>query len=308
MSYQSLPDLSVTIAGIPLKNPVMTASGTFGYGTECNAFVDVNRLGAIIPKGVSLNPIEGNPPPRTVETAAGLLNAIGLQNVGVETFLREKLPLLRTYETPIIVNIFGHTVEEYSQLAERLDGEDIAGLEINISCPNVKKGGIFFGCDPRTAFDVIYAAKRRTSHPVIAKLSPNVTDIAVMARSVQDAGADAISLINTLVGMAIDVDSRKSKLGNPTGGLSGPAIKPVALRMVWQAATAVDLPIIGIGGIVTAIDALEFLVAGATAIQIGTAHFVHPGAAIEAIDGIREYLARHGIERISDIVGTLGHD
>ena len=302
------PDLSVTIAGIPLKNPVMTASGTFGYGDEYAPLVNLNRLGAVIPKGISLSPIEGNPPPRIVETAAGMLNAIGLQNVGVEAFVHEKLPFLKQYRTPIIINIFGYTVEEYSQLAQRLDGQDIAGLEVNISCPNVKKGGLLFGCDPGTAFEVIHAVRKKTSLPVIAKLSPNVTDISVIVRSVQDAGTDAISLINTLLGMAIDVNSRKPKLGNATGGLSGPAIKPVALRMVWQAAMVARVPIIGIGGITTARDALEFMIAGASAVEIGTAHFVRPGVALEVVDGIREYLKNHGIERISEIVGTVRNE
>ncbi len=302
------PDLSVTIAGISLKNPVMTASGTFGYGDEYASLVDLNRLGAVIPKGISLKPIEGNPPPRIVETAAGMLNAIGLQNVGVEVFVHEKLSSLRQYGTPIIINIFGCTVEEYSQLAQRLDDQDIAGLEVNISCPNVKKGGLLFGCDPGTAFEVIHAVRQKTSLPIIAKLSPNVTDISVIVRSVQDAGADAISLINTLLGMAIDVENRKPKLGNTTGGLSGPAIKPVALRMVWQAAKVAQLPIIGIGGIATTRDALEFMIAGASAVEIGTAHFVRPRVALEVIDGLREYLKNHDIKRISEIVGTVRNE
>lgn len=302
------PDLSVTIGGISLKNPVITASGTFGYGDEYASLVDLNRLGAIIPKGISLNPIEGNPPPRIVETAAGVLNAIGLQNVGVEVFIREKLPFLKQYKTPVIINVFGYTVEEFSQLAQRFDEEDIAGLEVNISCPNVQEGGFCFGHDPGMAFEVIHAVRRKTSLPVIAKLSPNVTDISMLVRSVQDGGANAISLINTLLGMAIDVESRKPKLGNVTGGLSGPAIKPVALRMVWQAATAARVPIIGIGGIVTARDALEFLIAGASAVEIGTAHFIYPRAALEVIDGIREYLTTHGIAHVAEIVGTLRNE
>lgn len=302
------PDLSVTVAGISLKNPVITASGTFGYGDEYACLVDLNRLGAVIPKGISLNPIEGNPPPRTVETAAGMLNAIGLQNVGVEVFIREKLPFLKRYRTPIIINVFGHTVDEYSKLAQRLDAEDIAALEVNISCPNVRKGGFFFGHDPAMAFEVIRAVRGKTSRPIIAKLSPNVTDISAIARSVQDAGADAISLINTLLGMAIDVDSRKSKLGNVTGGLSGPAIKPVALRMVWQVSGVARVPIIGIGGIVTAEDALEFMIAGASAVEIGTAHFIRPRAALEVIDGMRDYLRGHGLAHITEIVGTLGNE
>ncbi len=299
------PDLSVNIAGISLKNPVITASGTFGYGDEYTPLVDLNRLGAVIPKGISLHPIEGNPPPRIVETAAGMLNAIGLQNVGVEAFLREKLPFLQQHEVPIIVNIFGYSVEEYSQLAQHLDGHEINGLEVNISCPNVKRGGCFFGHDPRMAFEVIHAVRRKTSLPIIAKLSPNVTDITVIAKSVQEGGADAISLINTLLGMAIDVKTRVPTLGNATGGLSGPAIKPVALRMVWQVAKVAQVPVIGVGGIVTALDALEFMIAGASAVEIGTAHFINPRAALEVVDGMIQYLRGHGIARIIDIVGTL---
>jgi len=302
------PDLSVNIGGIQLKNPVMTASGTFGYGEEYASFVDINRLGAVVPKGISLVPIEGNAPPRIIETAAGMLNAIGLQNVGVDVFVREKLSFLKRYETPVIVNIFGHSIDEYRRLARRLDSEDVAGLEVNISCPNVQKGGCFFGHDPSLAFDVIHAVRRETSHPVIAKLSPNVTDISVIIRSVQDGGADAISLINTLVGMAIDVDRRQPKLGNITGGLSGPAIKPVALRMVWQAAQVARVPVIGLGGIVTAADALEFIIAGASAVEVGTAHFIRPRAALDVIDGMDLYLRSHGIDRITDLVGTLRHE
>lgn len=305
MNSVKQPDLSVNIAGILLKNPVMTASGTFGYGSEYASLVDLNRLGAVIPKGISLHAIQGNPPPRVVETAAGMLNAIGLQNVGVETFIREKLPFLKQYETPIIINIFGHTVEEYGQLAQRLDGQGIAGLEVNISCPNVEKGGFLFGHDPHMAFEVIQTVRGKTSLPIIAKLSPNVTDISVIVRSVEDAGVDGISLINTLLGMAIDVDSRKPELANTTGGLSGPAIKPVALRMVWQAIKVARVPIIGIGGIVTARDALEFMIAGASAVEIGTAHFIRPRACLEVIDGMSEYLTRHGIDRITEIMGTL---
>jgi dihydroorotate dehydrogenase (NAD+) catalytic subunit len=308
MKIQNQPDLSVRIAGISLKNPVMTASGTFGYGDEYASFMDLDCLGAIIPKGLSLNPIEGNPPPRIAETAGGMLNAIGLQNVGVDVFIREKLPFLKQYDTPIIINIFGHTVEEYTQLAERLNDQNIAGLEVNISCPNVKKGGLVFGCDPTMAFDVIHAVRRKTSLPIIAKLSPNVADITIIARSVQDAGADAISLINTLLGMAIDVDSRKPVLGNVTGGLSGPAIKPLALRMVWQVANVARIPVVGIGGIVTARDALEFMIVGASAVEVGTAHFICPRATLEVIRGMREYLTSHGIERVAHIIGTLRNE
>jgi dihydroorotate dehydrogenase (NAD+) catalytic subunit len=302
------PDLSVKIAGISLKNPIITASGTFGYGDEYAPLVDLNRLGAVIPKGISLKPVEGNPPPRIVETAAGMLNAIGLQNVGVDVFIREKLPFLNRHKTPVIVNIFGNTEDEYGELAHILDSQKIDGLEVNISCPNVRKGGCYFGHDPRMAFEVIRAVRRKTSLPVIAKLSPNVTDVTVIAKSVQEGGADAISLINTLLGMAIDVDRRRPILAYGTGGLSGPAIKPVALRMVWQVAQVVQVPIIGIGGIVTAMDALEFMIAGASAVEIGTAHFVHPRSSLDIIDGLNEYLRRHGITRITDIVGSLRNE
>ena len=308
IKYGKQPDLSVNIGGIQLKNPVMTASGTFGYGEEYSSLVDISRLGAVVPKGISLIPIEGNPPPRIVETAAGMLNAIGLQNVGVEVFVREKLPFLKQYETPVIVNIFGYSVDEYRRLAQRLDSEDVAGLEVNISCPNVQKGGCLFGHDPVLAFDVIHAVRRQTSRPIIAKLSPNVTDISVIIRSVQDGGADAISLINTLVGMAIDVDRRKPRLGNITGGLSGPAIKPIALRMVWQAAQMARVPIVGIGGIVTAADALEFIIAGASAVEVGTAHFIRPRAALDVIEGVDVYLRAHGIDHMTDLVGTLENE
>jgi dihydroorotate dehydrogenase (NAD+) catalytic subunit len=237
-----------------------------------------------------------------------MLNAIGLQNVGLEVFIREKLPMLKRYTIPVIVNIFGYTVGEYAQLAERLDDHDISGLEVNISCPNVKRGGFLFGCDPGGAFEVVQAVRRRTSLPVIAKLSPNVTDICVIAKSVEDAGANAISLINTPMGMAVDIHSRRPQLGTMTGGLSGPAIKPIALRMVWQVAMVARVPVIGIGGIVTAADALEFMIAGASAVEIGTAHFINPGAALGVIDGIRDYLGEQNRERITEIVGTLSND
>ncbi len=308
MIDQKHQDLSVTIAGISLRNPVITASGTFGYGEEYAPLVDLNRLGAIIPKGISLHPMEGNPPPRIVETAAGMLNAIGLQNVGIDAFIRDKLPLLHQYRTPIIVNIFGYTVEEYGELAQRLDGQAITGIEVNISCPNVKRGGLLFGADPKMAFDVIHRVTHETSLPVIAKLTPNVSDISVIVRSVQDAGAGAVSLINTLLGMAIDVDTRRPKLANTTGGLSGPAIKPVALRMVWQASKVARVPIIGIGGIVTCRDALEFLIAGASAIEVGTAHFIRPTASLEIIDGLQDYMATHGIKNITQLVGIIQNE
>jgi len=296
--------LATDLRGIHMKSPVMVASGTFGFGKEYSDFVNLSDLGAIVTKGTSLEPWEGNPPDRIAETPAGMLNAIGLQNDGVDSLINEKLPWLRQFDVPVIVNIIGKTVDEYAEIARRLDGVDgVAGLEVNISCPNVKHGGIAFGIDPKMTETVVGAVRKATSLPVIPKLSPNVTDIVLMARICVEAGADAVSLINTLLGTAIDAETRTFKLANITGGLSGPAIKPVALRMVWQVAEAVDVPIIGIGGIMTAGDAVEFFLAGADAIQVGTANFVNPEAAIEITAGLDEYLARHGFGHISEIVG-----
>lgn len=301
----SSPDISVELAGLKLRNPVMTASGTFGYGSEFAPFMDLERLGAIIVKGLSLNPREGNPPPRIVETPCGMLNAIGLQNVGVDYFVREKLKFLRKVRTPVIANIFGETVEEYSEVARRLDAsEGVAAVEINISCPNVKKGGIVFGTDPLEASRVVAAVRRSTRLPVITKLSPNVTDIKVMVRAVEEAGSDAISLINTIPGMAIDVERRAPVLATKTGGLSGPAIRPVAVRMVWEASKEAKVPLIGIGGIVTGTDALEFIIAGATAVQVGTASFITPDAAVKVVDGISDYASRHRTS-VREIIGSL---
>ncbi|OQX23101.1 MAG: dihydroorotate dehydrogenase B catalytic subunit [Desulfobacteraceae bacterium IS3] len=300
------PDLTTNIGGITLKNPVMTASGTFGYGQEFAELIDLNRLGAIIVKGLSLEPSKGNPPPRIAETACGMLNAIGLENVGIDAFEREKLPFLKKLSTPTIVNIYGKTVGEYAELAARIDEMDgVTGVEVNISCPNVKAGGIAFGVIPQAAHEVVKAVRGRTRKPVMVKLSPNVTDITDIARSVEDAGADSVSLINTLTGMVIDIETRRSKLANITGGLSGPAIKPVALRMVWQVAKSVKIPVIGIGGIMTANDALEFLIAGASAVQVGTANFVNPGCTIEIIEGIETFLTEKKIGSVRDIIGTL---
>ncbi len=300
------PDLTTNIGGIILKNPVMTASGTFGYGQEFAELIDLNRLGAIIVKGLSLEPSKGNPPPRIAETACGMLNAIGLENVGIDAFEREKLPFLKKLSTPTIVNIYGKTVGEYAELAAQIDEMDgVTGVEVNISCPNVKAGGIAFGVIPQAAHEVVKAVRGRTRKPVMVKLSPNVTDITDIARSVEDAGADSVSLINTLTGMVIDIETRRSKLANITGGLSGPAIKPVALRMVWQVAKSVKIPVIGIGGIMTANDALEFLIAGASAVQVGTANFVNPGCTIEIIEGIETFLTEKKIGSVRDIIGTL---
>ena len=296
----------VDIAGLGLKNPVMTASGTFGYGEEYADYVDLNQLGGIVVKGLSLKPRLGNPPPRIMETSGGMLNAVGLQNVGVDKFIEEKLPFLRKYDVAVIANIYGETYLEYAQVAKKLSrAQGVHALEVNVSCPNVKKGGLSFGCDPVSAAEVTRRVKAETDLPVIMKLTPNVTDIAAVARAVEQAGADAVSLINTVTGMSIDLKTRTPHLKNITGGLSGPAIKPIALRMVWQVSKRVSIPVIGIGGIMTTEDALEFMVAGASAVQIGTANFVNPCVTIEIIDGIRNYLNDNKIDNIKDIVGTL---
>lgn len=307
MEFMSIkPDLTVDIGGLKLQNPVLTASGTFGYAREYEQLVDLNRLGGIIVKGLSLEPTKGNPPPRIYETPCGMLNAIGLENVGIEAFMTEKLPFLQTLKPPIIVNIYGKREEDYAQLATRIEAlESIAAVEVNISCPNVKAGGMVFGVDPQAAFSVIRAVRNQTTKLLIVKLSPNVTDITEIARAVEDAGADCLSLINTLTAMAIDIHTRRPRLANITGGLSGPAIKPVALRMVWQVVQAVDVPVIGIGGIMSAEDALEFFIAGATAIEVGTANFVNPQATTDIIDGIEKFLIEKNIAKLSDLIGTL---
>ncbi|MFZ3207301.1 MAG: dihydroorotate dehydrogenase [Geobacteraceae bacterium] len=300
------PDLSVEIAGIKLRNPIMAASGTFGYGSEFAPYMDLESIGAIITKGLSLSPRAGNPTPRIVETPGGMLNAIGLQNVGIDAFISEKLPFLRTVATPVIVNIYGNTPEEYGEIAGRLDSvKEVAGMEVNISCPNVKQGGIVFGTDPTAAYEVVKLVRDSTIKPVIVKLSPNVADIVRMANACADAGADALSLINTLTGMAIDLAMRRPVLANITGGLSGPAIKPVALRMVWQVAQAVKLPIIGIGGIMTATDALEFILAGATAVQVGTANFLDPAASHTIARDMERYLMDNGVASVKELIGAL---
>ncbi|TSK08228.1 MAG: dihydroorotate dehydrogenase [Geobacter sp.] len=300
------PDMSVAIAGIEMRNPVMTASGTFGYGAEFADYLNLESIGAMITKGLSLKPKAGNPTPRIVETSGGMLNAIGLQNVGIDAFIEQKLPYLKNVNTPVIANLYGNTLEEYGEVANRLDGlAGVAGIEVNISCPNVKQGGIVFGTDPRAAQEVVSLVKKNTSKPLIVKLSPNVTDVVVMAKACADAGADALSLINTLTGMAIDLERRRPVLANVTGGLSGPAIKPVALRMVWQVAKAVSLPIIGIGGIMTGRDALEFMLAGATAVQVGTASFLDPSAAQRIAREMEEYLVEHDIASVRSLIGAL---
>ena len=303
---QTHRNLSVEIGRLRLRNPVMTASGTFGYGEEYAPYVDLSRLGAIVVKGLSLKPRMGNPPPRIVETPCGMLNAVGLQNVGVNAFIREKLPFLHPFDLPVIANIFGESVEEYVKVAEILSqASGVHALEVNISCPNVKKGGIAFGANPDMAADVTRRVKASTDLPVIVKLTPNVTDIAEIAESVEAAGTDAISLINTITGMSVDIERRVPHLRNITGGLSGPAIKPVALRMVWQVIQRVSVPVIGLGGIMTARDALEFLIVGARAVQVGTAHFIHPHAAIDILEGIEDYLEQHQFDDINQLIGTL---
>jgi dihydroorotate dehydrogenase (NAD+) catalytic subunit len=303
---KDLLNLSVDIGGLKLKNPIMTASGTFGYGEEYAPFIDLNALGAIVVKGLSLRPRMGNPPPRIIETAGGMLNAIGLQNVGVHAFIEKKLPYLRTLDVPIVANILGENAEEYQRIAESLgQAEGVHALEVNISCPNVSKGGIAFGANPETAMDVVRRVKSVTSLPVIVKLSPNVTDIAMIAESVESAGANAVSLINTITGMSIDVEKKIPHLKNITGGLSGPAIKPIALRMVWQVVNRVSIPVIGIGGIMDENDALEFLIVGATAVQIGTANFINPQSTIHILNGLISYMETHRIQDIHNLIGSL---
>jgi dihydroorotate dehydrogenase (NAD+) catalytic subunit len=299
-------NLAVEVAGIRFKNPLLAASGTFGYGTEYEGILDLASLGGIVSKGLYLEARDGCPTPRIVETPSGLLNAIGLQGIGVRNFVRTVLPRLARHDTRILVNVCGDTVEEYAEVTRILDAAPgVSGLEINISCPNVKKGGMAFGGDPRMTFEVISAVRRATKLPVIPKLSPNVGDITVFARACEEAGANALSCVNTLLGLVVDVESRKPRLAFGTGGLSGPAIRPIAVRMTWQAARTVRIPIFGIGGIASASDALEFLIAGARAVQIGTSNFVNPGVYERILSGLRDYLARHGLTDIGQLVGTL---
>ena len=296
---------SVSIAGVTFKNPVTTASGTFASGKEYSEFVDLGKLGAVTTKGVANVPWPGNPTPRIAETYGGMLNAIGLQNPGIDVFIERDIPFLKQYDTRIIVNVCGKTKEDYIETVERLGDTDVDMLEINISCPNVKEGGIAFGQDPAMAEDITKAVKAHAKQPVIMKLSPNVTDITLMAKAVEAGGADAISLINTLTGMKIDINKRQFVLANRTGGMSGPAIKPIAVRMVYQAANAVSLPIIGMGGISNADDAVEFILAGATMVSIGTANFLNPYAAAEVICGIEDYMKNNGFEDVRDMIGIV---
>ena len=295
----------VNIAGVELKNPVMTASGTVGSGAEYGEMVDLNRLGAVVTKGVANVPWPGNPTPRIAEVYGGMLNAIGLQNPGIDVFIERDIPFLKQYDTKIVVNVCGKTTEDYVEVVERLGDTDVDLLEINISCPNVKEGGIAFGQDPKAVEAITREVKRHAKQPVIMKLSPNVTDITVMAKAAEAGGADALSLINTLTGMKIDIHRRTFALANKTGGFSGPAVKPVAVRMVYQTANAVKLPIIGMGGISTAEDAIEFLLAGATAVSVGTANFFNPYATVEIADGIEDYMRKYGVEDVNELIGAV---
>lgn len=303
---KTTPDISIDLCGIRMKNPVMAASGTFGYGPEYAELLDISRLGAIVVKGISLEPTQGNPTPRLLETPCGLLNAIGLQNPGADAFLKEYMPFLREHDVAVIVNIWGREVKDYAEVAARFDSvPGVHGLELNISCPNIKQGGLAFGSDPRMAHEVTAAARERTRLPLIPKLPPNSGNISLLARAVAEAGADAISLINSFPAMAIDVEQRVPLLANVTGGLSGPAIHPIAVKLVWEAAQAVKLPIIGIGGITSAKDALEFIIAGASAVAVGTANFIEPATCLAIIDGIEDYLRRHKLASIAGLKGSL---
>ena len=298
-------NMSVNIAGVELKNPVMTASGTFGSGAEYSEFVDLNKLGGVVTKGVANVPWPGNPTPRIAETYGGMINAVGLQNPGIDVFAERDIPFLKKYDTKIIVNVCGRSKEDYCEVVERLVDCDVDLLEINISCPNVKEGGIAFGQNPKSAEEITAAVKKCAKQPIIMKLSPNVTDITEMARAVEAGGADAVSLINTLTGMKIDIHKRAFAVANKTGGLSGPAIKPVAVRMVYQVANAIKLPIIGMGGIMNGEDAIEFMMAGATAVSVGTANFHNPRATMDVVQGIEDYMRRYNIADIKDIIGCV---
>ena len=298
-------NMKVNIAGVEFKNPVTVASGTFGSGEEYGEFVDLNNLGAVTTKGVASTPWEGNDTPRVAETYGGMLNAVGLQNPGVDVFAKRDIPFLRKYDTKIIVNVCGHTEEEYLDCVKRLADEDVDMLEINISCPNVKEGGIAFGTDPKAVEEITRKVKEVAKQPVIMKLSPNVTDIVEMAKAAERGGADALSLINTITGMKIDIEKQDFVLANKTGGLSGPAIHPVAVRMVYQVANAVDLPIIGMGGIQTAEDAIEMILAGATMVSVGTVNFYNPNATMEVVKGIEDYMIKHNVSDIKDLVGKV---
>jgi dihydroorotate dehydrogenase (NAD+) catalytic subunit len=306
MTGKKTIDLKVNLGKLRLKNPVMTASGTFGYGEEYSEFIDINKLGAVVVKGLSLKPKQGNPPPRIVETPAGMLNAIGLQNIGIENFINKKLPFLKQFDTPVIVNFFGDSISEYVKAAGILDSaKGIHALEMNISCPNKQAGWSIFGTDPKVTFKVVSQVRKATDLTLIVKLSPNVTDIGLMAKTAEDAGADAVSLINTLTGMAIDIKSRKPKLANITGGLSGPAVRPIAVRMVWECYKTVKIPVIGMGGILSAEDAIEFILAGASAVAVGTGNFINPLTTMDIMEGIECFMADNGIKSVKELTGAV---
>ena len=299
-------DLGVNVAGIRMKNPVMVASGTFGYGPEYAQLVDLNRLGALVVKGIRIEPWDGNPPPRLVEVEGGLVNAVGLQNPGADRFIAEYLPFLRCYNVPVIVNIWGRTEQEYAEVAKRFDGvPGVHGLELNVSCPNIKEGGISFGTDPLRAGHLVSRVRKQTRLPLIPKLPPNVSDMRALAKAAEEAGADAISLINSIPAMVIDVETRRPALSNVVGGLTGPAIHPVAVKLVWEAASAVKIPVIGMGGITDATGALEFIIAGATAVAIGTANFAEPTTPLKVVSGIEDYLKKHGLQSVNELRGSL---
>jgi len=300
------PDLSIELAGIRLRNPVIAASGTFGYGEEFARFVDLKRIGGVVVKGTSARPIAGNSPPRLFPTPSGMLNSIGLENVGVDSFIRDKMPVLRDSGCSVIVNVFGFAEDEYIEVVEKLNGcDDIAAYELNISCPNTKHGGMVFGTDPELTRNLTKVLKSRSKRPLFVKLSPNVTDIAEMARAAEDGGADALTVANTYVAMAIDIETFKPRIGNITGGLSGPAIRPITLRMVYQCAKVVKIPVIGLGGIFSAEDAVEYFLAGASAIQVGTANFHDPKAPLHVLDGLSKYLQKHGMSSLRELVGKI---
>lgn len=305
MAKKKSLNLKVNLGKLRLKNPVITASGTFGYGAEYSEFVNLNNLGAVVAKGISLKPKRGNPAPRICETPCGMLNSIGLQNIGLETFIKEKLPYLRKFNTKIIVNILGNSIDQYIELAEKLEEADVDAVELNVSCPNVKRGGIIFGTNQKALEELIGCVKKKVRLPLITKLSPNVTDIKEFAKIAESAGSDIISLINTITGMSINVRTRSPRLANITGGLSGPAIKPVAVRMVWECYKAVRIPIIGMGGIISADDALEFILAGASAVAIGTANFINPKATQDIIDGIKSFMIEEGISDVKKLTGGV---
>ncbi len=299
-----IKNISIEISHLKLKNPVMTASGTFGYGEEYSEFIDLNKLGAIVVKGISLEPKEGNPPPRIYETPCGMLNAIGLQNIGLKSFLKEKLPYLRKFNTKVIVNILGETIHEYIKLAKHLDDAGVDGIELNVSCPNVKKGGVIFGTDKKILAKLITQVRQSIKHSIlITKLPPRIYNIREFARVAEDNGSDVVSLINTIQGMVIDIETMKPKLANIIGGLSGPAIRPIAVKLVWEVSQAVKIPVIGIGGIMNASDAIEFMLAGASAVQVGTGNFLNPALSLDIIDGIKQYLEKKDLQSVKDIIG-----